>query len=221
GCYEIPPNLTYEEAALMDVLAVCTHAFKRANHHLDMTILIMGAGPIGNGIAQVARNSGVAEDKIVIMENNEVALRMAEDTGFQNIIDSTDMNVGDLYDNILKISRGKIYSIFDSIGTNFSFNLGLKLLEKGGTFINLAVHDQKVENLNQMQFSSERKITTSSNFSRSAYEQAWKWLQRGGFTLEPWLTRISLEDVPKIFEEIFKNKGDKTYFKLVVLSNSI
>ena len=97
-----------------------------------------------------------------------------------------------------------------------SFEVGLGVLDKGGTYGNLAVHDQKVTNFNQMQLSSERKITTSSNFSLSALQQAWGWLGEGIFSLEPWLTKIGLKDVPQIFAEMIKNKKGREYFKLII-----
>lgn len=219
GCYEIPPNVSFEEAAMMDVLAVSTHAFHRTDHQRELPILILGAGPIGNGIGQVARTCGVEEKKIIIMENSEIAVRVAEKVGFQNVINSMQKDVAELFKEILQITGNKrIISIFDSIGTDLSFDLGMKLLNKGGTYVNLAVHDQIMKNLNQMQLSSERIITTSSNFSISAYERAWKWLGDGKFTLDPWFTEISLKDAPKIFEEKNKNKSEnRNYFKLVIL----
>ncbi len=222
GCYEIPVNVSFEQAAMMDVLAVCMHAFQRANHHIDSPILIMGAGPIGNGIGQIARASGVKDDDIIIMENSSVALSVAERTGFQKIVDSSDKNVVELFKSILEITGNqKVISVFDSIGTDSSFKVGFKLLNKGGSFVNLAVHNQEIANFNQMQLSSERTITTSSNFAIPAYERAWKWLCKGKLSIKPWLTNISLQNVPLIFAETSKNKKARDYFKLVIQQEEV
>ncbi len=218
GCYEIPSHLTFAEAAMMDVLAVCVHAYSQANHDSNLPLLILGAGPIGNGLAQVAKNSGVEIANIIIIEKNEVAIQIAKETGFQNIINSTGKGLNELAKNTLDLTKKNVFSVFDCIGTDLSFNLGMQLLDKAGTFVNLAVHDQLVANLNQMQLSSERKLTTSSNFAISDFECAWNWLKEGKFTLNPWLTEISLENVPKIFEETLKDTIH--YFKLVILPNS-
>lgn len=217
GCYEIPAKLTFEEAAMMDVLAVCMHAFKRANHHKGFPILIMGGGPIGNGIGQIARNSGVEDDRLIILDNSSVAIDVAEKNRFRTIVDSSNKNGDELHRRILELTgKKKILSIFDSIGTEMSFDLGFRLLGKGGTFVNMAVHDQKIVNFNQMQLSSERTITTSSNFSIPAYERAWEWLCDGKLAIEPWLTKISLKEVPQIFTDTIKNKKGREYFKLVI-----
>ena len=63
---------------------------------------------------------------------------------------------------------------------------------------------------------SERTITTSSNFSISAYERAWDWLCNGKLAIKPWLTTISLKEVPQIFANTIKNKKEREYFKLVI-----
>jgi L-iditol 2-dehydrogenase len=217
GCYEIPQGVSYEDAAMMDVLAVCAHAFTRAPPQADTPVLISGCGPIGNGIGQVARNSGMDDDQLIILERSEVAMKVAQECGFHNVINTSGKRSKEIIARILQISESKkVYSIFDTIGTDLSFNVGMAVLDKGGTFVNLAVHDQTLETFNQMQLASERAITTSSNFSLGAYERAWGWLKEGKFLLEPWYTRISLQEVPKMFQRVVDGKESKSYFKLVV-----
>jgi len=216
GCYEVPPNARFEEAAMMDVLAVCTHAFNQANHLKAMPILIMGCGPIGNGIGQVARNSGISDEDIIMMENSKVAMEMAQKVGFKQIFDSSNSNLKSTIEELQKIARRrKFYAIFDSIGTKFSFQVGLNLLDKGGMYVNLAVHQLQVE-FNQMQLSGERKLSGSSNFTIADYERTLQWLAQGKFDIKPWLTAIPLQEIPKYFEDITKNKKGRNYFKLVI-----
>ncbi|MFX1293995.1 MAG: zinc-binding dehydrogenase [Promethearchaeota archaeon] len=217
GCYKIPSNISFEEASLMDVLGVCVHAFSLANHLTGAPILISGCGPCGNGIAQVARNYGVKNENIIILENSGVAMKVARENGFKNIINPMQKDLQEIIENILQLTKNKkIFSIFDSIGTDMTWQIGLKILDKGGTYVNLAVHDKNAY-LNQMQLSGERKITTSSNFSIAAYEHAWGWLQEKNFNLNPWITRISLKNVPTIFEETVKNPKSKKFFKLIIV----
>ena len=46
-CYKLPDNMSLEEGALMEPLAVGVHACKRAGVSLGKKVLICGAGPIG------------------------------------------------------------------------------------------------------------------------------------------------------------------------------
>ncbi|MHA1131252.1 MAG: zinc-dependent alcohol dehydrogenase, partial [Candidatus Helarchaeota archaeon] len=217
GCFEIPPKISFAEAAMMDVLAVSNHAFHRARHQPDSPILISGCGPIGNGIAQVAKNSGLKDENIIILEKSEVALKVAKKCQLQNIINTKGKGVKEVVELILQRTKNKkVFSVFDSIGTDLSIEIGLSVLDKGGTLVNLAVHNQVFKDLNQMQLSGERMITTSSNFSLQAYQQAWGWLQEKKFILDPWFTRIRLEEVPTIFQKRVENKKAKEFFKLVI-----
>ncbi|HUY01130.1 MAG TPA: alcohol dehydrogenase catalytic domain-containing protein [Candidatus Deferrimicrobium sp.] len=215
GCYEIPSKCSFEEAAMMDVLAVATHAFHQANHQKEMPLLIMGCGPIGNAIGQVAKNVGVGDENILIFENSEIAIKVAQETGFQNIINTVDLEPRKIIRAAFKPMKKKYFSIFDSIGTETSLNLGLNLLAEGGTYVNLAVHDQNVR-FNQMQLSSERKITAASNFLPSDYEEALNWLGEGKFHLKPWMTTITLEECPRIFENTIKHKKQRAIFKIII-----
>lgn len=216
GCYEVPLKASFREAAMMDVLAVCTHAFHQADRLGAMPILIMGCGPIGNGIGQVARNSGISDEDIIIIENSQVAIETARTVGFQQIFDSSNSSLKSTAEALQKIARNrKFYAIFDSIGTEFSFQVGLNLLDKGGTYVNLAVHQLQVE-FNQMQLSGERKLTGASNFTLADYERTLQWLAEGKFNIKPWLTAISLQEIPKYFEDMTKNKKGREYFKLVI-----
>ena len=105
-------------------------------------------------------------------------------------------------------------SIFDSIGIEESLNLGLSVLDKGGTFVNMAVHDSII-NFNNMRLSGERKITTSSNFTLIDYKEALKWLGEKKLEVNSWFTKISLSEVPEIYKKIVDGK-EKEYFKIII-----
>lgn len=45
--HKIPDNVSLEEAALVEPLAVAVHACRRSNVGIDKTVLVTGAGPIG------------------------------------------------------------------------------------------------------------------------------------------------------------------------------
>ncbi|MHA1230840.1 MAG: zinc-dependent alcohol dehydrogenase [Candidatus Helarchaeota archaeon] len=213
GCYEIPDNLTFEEAAMMDILAVCLHVYNQGSKFPELPVLIIGCGPAGNGIAQVARINGA--NKIIIIEKSELAIEIAKKNKFEYIINSDKKSINEIKDKVMQITDNHgCISVFDSVGTDFSFELGLSVLDKGGTLINMAVHDSDIK-FNNMKISSERKITTSSNFIIEDYEKALKWLIEGRFDVKPWITKTNLSKIPEIFETIIRS-DKKPYFKVVI-----
>jgi len=77
-CYKLPANMSLEEGALMEPLAVGVHACRRAGVSLGKRVLICGAGPIGLVNLLTAKAMGASEIVITdIMENRlEVAKKM-------------------------------------------------------------------------------------------------------------------------------------------------
>jgi len=78
-CYKLPPNMTLEEGALMEPLAVGVHACRRAGVTLGSRVLICGAGPIGLVNLMTARAMGAAE--VVITDVVEGRLAVAKEMG--------------------------------------------------------------------------------------------------------------------------------------------
>merc|ERR1712047_76768 len=80
-CYKLPDNVSLEEGALMEPLAVGEHACRRAGVSLGKRVLICGAGPIGLVNLLTAKAMGASEVIITdIMDNRlEVAKSMGAD----------------------------------------------------------------------------------------------------------------------------------------------
>jgi len=211
--FEITDNVTYEDAAMMDILAVCNHVYKQGNTNPNkLPILIIGAGPAGNGIAQIAKIKGIQD--IIIIEKSLTAITIAKQAGFKYIINPENKSLDKLKDKILHLTNNHgVISVYDSVGNDFSFSLGINVLDKGGTFVNMAVHNKEIS-FNNMLLSGERKITTSSNFSLDDYKEALSWLNEGKFNLKPWYTQVKLKDIPEIFENSLDKEKD--FFKLII-----
>lgn len=59
--YDIPANISFDAAALIEPMSVCIWAAQKARIENGTTVLIAGAGPIGVIMAQVARAFGASE----------------------------------------------------------------------------------------------------------------------------------------------------------------
>ena len=51
----IPEEMSYEEGAMIEPLAVAVHGVKQVGDVKGMNIAVLGAGPIGNLVAQAAK----------------------------------------------------------------------------------------------------------------------------------------------------------------------
>ena len=100
---------------------------------------MMGAGPAGNGIAQAARNLGAS--RVVVTDVSDAALEMARKRGIDAVVDARGKTPPDLSNELRALAPDGFGTVFDSVGGRESFELGLGLLGKRGTLVNMAVHD--------------------------------------------------------------------------------
>jgi 2-desacetyl-2-hydroxyethyl bacteriochlorophyllide A dehydrogenase len=81
--YKLDPGLSMELAALCEPTAVAVHMVRRSRLQVGDFAMILGGGPIGLLVAQVARAAGAG--RVVIAEINDFRLSLARELGFEVI----------------------------------------------------------------------------------------------------------------------------------------
>jgi threonine dehydrogenase-like Zn-dependent dehydrogenase len=211
GCALIPDGLSSIDAAMMDILAVCNHVADQGRIQPGEGVLVMGAGPAGNGIAQIARIQGAA--RIVLTDISDTALHVARKCGFTEIVDARGAGAEEEIASLLG-PEGAL-SVFDSIGTGESISLGLRFLDKKGTLVNMAVHDSDMK-LNQLALGGERRLVSSCNFKCHEHAEALGWLAGGRLDVKPWITMVKRGEVPSTFQKLLDPDKKRGLFKVVV-----
>jgi L-iditol 2-dehydrogenase len=79
SCFPVPRIIDDEEAALLEPLGVAIHAVDFAKLRVAHSVAILGAGPIGLLILQVARLAGA--DPIFVSDQHPWRLKLAEKWG--------------------------------------------------------------------------------------------------------------------------------------------
>lgn len=69
----IPEEMSYEEGAMIEPLAVAVHVVKQVGDVTGMNIAVLGAGPIGNLVAQTAK--GMAEIDLAVANDHELDIK--------------------------------------------------------------------------------------------------------------------------------------------------
>jgi threonine dehydrogenase-like Zn-dependent dehydrogenase len=193
--HPIADSISFEEETTRDFLGVAVHAWGRAGLAdmgtlADATILCIGGGPVGLSIAQVARAKGVgASGRVVISEPAPTAQAVIENYPGIDWLDPTREDIG-----VALSSDGGVAAVFDTVGTAETTALGLALLAEAGTYVNLAVHDTRL-NLNALALGSERRMTTSSNALYRDEREAHGMISSGVVDMASMIThRFALED---------------------------
>jgi 2-desacetyl-2-hydroxyethyl bacteriochlorophyllide A dehydrogenase len=92
-------DLSFEQAAFMEPLSCVLHGIEQAGVGLADRIAILGAGPIGNLLLQVARLQGAAH--VTVMERQPARADLARTSGADRCLVSLDALEEDHYDLVI------------------------------------------------------------------------------------------------------------------------
>ena len=207
--HSIPDHLSYEEAALADILCVATHVVGRTTIYEGANVLCIGGGPAGLSIAQVTKVLGAG--KILLSDPSPIARQVIGNFKEFTVVDPGE---GDVSEQIKdKMGDISFSAIFDSVGSVETINMALPLLEESGTYVNLVVHGASV-NFDMRALGSERTITTSSNAYYRDLTKAFELINSGVVDVKPWITnRFPLENFQDAFDLLLQNP--KQAYKVV------
>ena len=89
----IPEAMSYEEGAMIEPLAVAVHGVKQMGDVTGMNITVIGAGPIGNLVAQSAKGMGAA--KVMITDVSDLRLEKAKECGIDVCVNTKNKDFGE------------------------------------------------------------------------------------------------------------------------------
>jgi threonine dehydrogenase-like Zn-dependent dehydrogenase len=209
-CFEMPDEMSFEEAALLDVVGVGVHAARTAGIGPGDSVAIFGAGPIGNAIMQASRAMGAS--RAYVIDTYDVALHIAQKCGATLTIKADEESAPE---KIRDANGGNCAAVFDTVGTAETIGYSLGLLAEGGTLVLMAVHDVSII-LNPLEIGSERSIKTSCNFLPEEFPLSLSLVASRQIDVKPWIThRFPLEDVEQAFNTML-NKEQNGAFKIMI-----
>lgn len=131
----LPEEMTYDEGAMIEPLAVAVHAVKQAGDINKLKIAVLGAGPIGNLVAQAAK--GLGAEAVLITDVSDYRLKKAADCGIDYCVNTMhkDFNTAMLE----AFGPDKADIIYDCAGNNITMGQAIKYARKGSTIILVAV----------------------------------------------------------------------------------
>lgn len=184
-------DLPFEVGAFMEPLSCVVHGIERARIDLADHIAILGAGPIGILMIQMARLQGAAH--ISMLEINPGRADLARQFGADRVVDSFDGLQPDTYDVVI-----------DATGAIPVMNRSIDFARMGGTVLLFGVPPSG-KNLEMEGFKIFRKgLTVLSSFTsvRNSF-QAVDLLRSGQVNVAPLIShRLPLQELPRALELI-------------------
>ena len=118
--FKLPDNISFQEGALIEPLAVGLHAVKRACLKAGDNILIIGAGPVGLSVALWCKFFGARH--IIVSDLVKARADEADRFGATAAIDASKENVSERF---LKLSGSHPSVVFDAVGIAGSMQLAI------------------------------------------------------------------------------------------------
>ncbi len=134
--HRLPANLTLEQAALIEPLAVACHDVRLGEVKAGEFVVILGAGPIGLLIALVARAAGA---NVLLSDVNPFRIELANSLG----LDAVDARTVDLVALVNEQTGGAgADCVFEVSGAKAATEAMTKLPRTRGRIVIVAIHPQ-------------------------------------------------------------------------------
>ncbi|KAK0732558.1 chaperonin 10-like protein [Apiosordaria backusii] len=134
-CYKLPENVSLQEGALIEPLAVAVHIVKQARVQPGNSVVVMGAGPVGLLCAAVAGSFGAT--KIVQVDIVQSKLDFARSFAATHTYLSQRVSPEENAKNLLaSAGLGKGADVvIDASGAEPSIQTSLHVVRMGGTYV--------------------------------------------------------------------------------------
>lgn len=210
----LPDNFSYASASLIEPVACCLSAVRKTGIPLGSDVAIIGAGPMGLILMQLAKADGAA--RVFMVDIDEQRLSQAMEFGADEVINAEKDNAN----QVLRLNTGFMGAdvVFEAVGSAETYRLALDLARGGGSvnFFGGMPSGSTVEIKSDMLHYQELTLTGTSSFSPDDYQKAFKLIETGRIDVERLITHRfdSLDGVPEAIELSLRKEGMK---KIILL----
>lgn len=191
--HHIPDSLTFEEAAMVEPVAVGVHAVNRARFKNGDVAVILGAGPIGLLTAQAFKAAGGG--KAICVDFNEARLKLAQKIGIDAVALPTDSSIQGIAD-----------VVFETAGANKATAAAFDYCRAGGCVVQVGWPGGNIVDMNIATFLDKELDYVAVNRYANAYPSAIQWISDGRINVKDLITnRFTLDQISEAFEYSSKN----------------
>lgn len=196
--YHLPETVSFEEAAMVEPLAVAVHAVAVSEIANGATALVVGAGMIGLLVMQVLRDAGCAT--VIVSDIDDTRLKLAQDLGATAVLNAKSMDVPA---EVLKHTNGAGVDVaLEAVGSTPTIRTAIDCVRKGGTVTLIGNVSPNVEIPLQAVVSRQLRLQGSAG-SSGEYPKCIEMLARGAIQVKPLITAVApLEEGASWFERL-------------------
>ena len=207
----LPDEMSFDEGAMIEPLAVTVHAVHRAGDVAGLNIAVLGAGPIGILVAQSAKALGAKS--VLITDVSDYRLEKARECGVDFTCNTKHNDFGEAMVNAFGPDKADV--IYDCAGNDITMGQAIKYARKGSTIILVAVYAGMANVDLAVLNDHELDLNTTMMYRHEDYVEAIRLVQEGKIHLHPLMSKtFPFEEYLKAYQYIDANR--ETTMKVLI-----
>jgi L-iditol 2-dehydrogenase len=180
----LPQDFSFEQGALVEPVSVAVHATRRAGNLAGRRVAVLGAGPIGNLVAQVARSEGA---KVLITDLSDYRLDVARQCGLPK---TSNAGAEALAQAVERVFGPDGFDVgFECVGVEPTMTAAVETIQKGGTLVVVGVFGEKPRIDMGLVQDRELNLHGTLMYKAEDYRLAVDLIASGGIITEPLMSR--------------------------------
>jgi L-iditol 2-dehydrogenase len=199
--HKLPENFAFEEAALLEAVAVALHAVSLVPVAPGSTALVVGAGTIGLLLQQALRVAGCS--RVFVADVDPTRLKLSRELGATSTLPAGI----DLDQQILQLTNGDGVDIaVEAVGKTETVNTAINSVRKSGSVILVGNISPEVTLPLQKVVTRQIRLQGSCA-SAGEYPRAIELLSSGAIRVKPLITAVApLDEGPQWFERLYAHE---------------
>ncbi|TYP76611.1 zinc-binding alcohol dehydrogenase family protein [Paenibacillus methanolicus] len=189
-------GLSFDEAAMLEPLAIGAHAVRRSAVEAGDTVLVIGSGPIGLGVMAFAKYAGA---HVIAMDMNEERLAFCKT--WAKVDQTINTQEGDARHRLSELTGGDYpIAVFDATGNAASMTRSFELVAHGGKLIFVGLVKGDIAFSDPEFHKRELTLMGSRNATEADFRHVMDVLSSGAIDISAYIThRATLEEMIETF----------------------
>ena len=207
----LPTTMSLDYGAFIEPIAVAVHAVRRGGDVAGRKILVLGAGTIGNLVAQVARAMGAAD--VMITDIRDYKLAKARACGIEHTVQTTRQDLNQAIAEQFGADRADL--VLECVGVQDTVTQAVSVARKGTTIVLVGVFGEKPTVDIGLVQDRELSLVGTLMYQKTDYEKAIELVAEGKMHLDALIThRFDFTDYLQAYHTIEQSNGQ--YMKVLI-----
>ncbi|KFY78052.1 hypothetical protein V499_02704 [Pseudogymnoascus sp. VKM F-103] len=213
-CYKLPDQVSLQEGALIEPLAVAVHITKQAQISPGASVVVMGAGPVGLLCCAVAKAFGATKVVSVDIQQDRLDFakgyaathtfmpqRVAAEVNADNLIKAADLGEG-------------ADCVIDASGAEPSIQSSIHVVRRGGVYVQGGMGKPDITFPIMALCTKEITMRGSFRYGSGDYKLAVQLVAGGSLDVKSLVSReVPFKDAEQAFEDVLKGRGIKVLIR--------